>query len=202
MNKRYGLLHVLAVVVALFAWPQVQASTVDVGAVSYGGPGRWTINFWVKSNLPQSQSDMGILVFGLQLPESAQKLPQPDFDGYSQHWTIFLPGAPARPVEFRTTWTASTGRIDPSELLDGFKVQLDRLQLPETVPWFVLARSPSGGHYVGTDNLGTQSEPIFAGELRLLATPVPEVATHGLMILGLAALAAVRMRQVATRLAA
>lgn len=203
LNSRRSLSPLLLFALASLFSLGAEAAPVEVGASPSGGPGHWTLKFWVKSNLIQSPQDMGIIVFGLQLPEGSLTLPKAGFDGYSQSWTLFLslPGNAGQLIEFRNSWTISSGHINPSELLDGFTVHLRNQELPDSVPWFVLARSPSGGSYLGNDNLGTQAEPLFAGEWRLSAAAVPEPGTYGLMGLGLACVAALGRRR-STRSAA
>jgi PEP-CTERM motif len=168
------------------------AGPVDVGARVVGKPGQWVANFWVKNNLVQGPQDMTILVFGLHLPQGSITSPAPGYDGYSQSWQHYLPGQSGGPVEFNQSWTASAGRIRPGELRGGFIARLTAQSLPAEVPWFVLARSPSGGHYDGNDYFGTAEEPLFAGSLRLAVAAVPEPESWALWGLGLVALASRR----------
>jgi hypothetical protein len=173
------------------------ATPVEVGVVQSGGPGQWRLNFWVKNNLDDGARDMAIRVFALQLPDESVTETQAGFDGYAAKWTLHLPtqGQNGQIVEYKHSWTASAGGIGRSELVSGFSVLLHEQELPQKVPWFVLARSPSRGQYLGPEkNYGAPDEPIFAGELTLSAAAVPEPSTYGLLGLGLTCLVALRHR--------
>lgn len=161
------------------------AKPVDVGARVVGKPGQWVANFWVKNSLKLAPDDMTILVFGLHLPQGSSTQTTPGYDGYSQSWLHYLPGESDGPIEFNQSWTASSGRIRPGETRSGFIVRLSTQTLPTEVPWFVLARSPSGGHYEGSDYFGTAEEPLFTGTLRLSVAAVPEPGTWALLASGM-----------------
>lgn len=159
-----------------------------------GKPGQWVASFWLKNNLVHGPKDMTILVFGLHLPDGSSTLPAPGYDGYSQAWLHYLPGEAGGPMEFNQSWTASTGHIRPGEQQGNFIVRLSTPTLPAEVPWFVLARSPTGGQYTGNGYFGTAEEPLFTGTLRLSVAAVPEPGTWALMGLGVALLAGRRCR--------
>ena len=200
---RFWLLKMLVAGLAVAATAHGAAKPVEVKATSSGTPGHWKLSFSVKNNLKPGPRDMAIIVFGLQLPQGSVTEPQAGFEGYAQSWSHYFPaeGGGGRQIEFGHSWTSSTGKINPSELRKGFEVQVPALDLPAKVPWFVLARSASGGQYVGKDNYGSPTEPIFAGELLLNAAPVPEPGTSGLVGLGLACLAVCRHRAASKPLA-
>lgn len=165
------------------------AGPVEVGYTVSGGPKQWTLDFWVQNKLgPTGAADMRIFVVGLKLPPGSVIVAPEGFEveRYVEFFHGWSPGGSSTRYNF--AWSASTAEFLPAQTVSGFLVHLDQAEPPESVPWFVLARSDSRAEFRGNGHFGTRLEPGFEG---LAVASVPEPGTYGLLGVGLAGVALV-----------
>jgi hypothetical protein len=163
---------------------------LEVRVAAAGRPGHWILHFRVAKDASQFAPDARIHVFGVQLPEEDEIVQPPGYDiRYSQTWD--LQGAGGSAASYNKAWIASAGEPRPSNGVHHFRALSRADAAPDTVPWFVWAKSDSQGTYTGdAPFFGSRAEPHFEG--LALAASVPEPATYGLFGLGLACVAAAR----------
>jgi len=162
------------------------AGPVEVGYSISGKPKQWTLDFWVKNNLSSAaKDDMQIFVVGLELPPDSSIVAPEGFevDRYDHY---FHGGAGGSSTQYNRAWVATAGRLVPSQTVSGFLVEIDQVDPPTRVPWFVLARSDSRAEYQGEGHFGNRLHPGFEG---LAVASVPEPTTYGLFGVGLACVA-------------
>lgn len=162
------------------------AGPVEVGYTVSGGPKQWTLDFWVHNKLgPSSAADMRIFVVGLELPLGSVIVAPEGFeiDRYDHY---FHGGAGGSSTLYNRAWAAGASRFLPSQTVRGFLVHLDQPEPPQSVPWFVLARSDSRAEFRGEGFFGTRQYPGFEG---LAVASVAEPGTYGLFGVGLAGVA-------------
>jgi len=180
--------------------PAGAAPPVEVSYQLSGSPGQWVLDFSLTNNVPSTNDELGVYLFGLILPGGSGALSSPD------NWPVFF--SPVSTDVLRGSGkTYTTNWLDYQygialpfgQTLSGFRVSDGEQSAPNGIDWVAYAIGPAGPDvnivYTGpsTDYIGPVAyNPGFEGTA--FPTNVPEPGAAWLLGLGLGVAAIARRR--------
>lgn len=175
----------------------VNAAPVDVSYQLSGTAGHWVLDFSITNNMPSTNNDMVIYLFGVQITGAGH------LDAPSDNWPIFFTPVSANVLNgsgktYTTNWLDYQygTAIGYGQTLSGFKVSDPDLAVPAGVDWIAYGIGSSGANvnivYTGSpsDYIGSAAyNPGFEGTAQAVNNvPLPSAV----WLFGAGALALIR----------
>jgi hypothetical protein len=161
------------------------AAPVDVSYQLSGSAGNWVLDFSVTNNMPSTNSQLLVYLFGIQYINGGGVLSSPS------NWSVYfspvstnVPNGSGK--TYTTNWIDSnySTAIGFGQTLSGFKFADGALDAPTSVDWVAYGIGPNGGDrnivYTGpsSDYIGGANyNPGFEGTASAVnAVPIPAAA--------------------------